>query len=125
MTITIPMANSTGTAVGALYDGLARVSDISINGLTFDLQNKTKSYINARKLAYENALQKANDYLSAAGVTLGAPVTLTDSYSSAPVATPMASPMFKTLASSSDVATTVSVGTIAINYNIDVVFSFS
>lgn len=125
MTITVPIPNANGTAVGKIYDGLAKVKDISINGLTFDLQNKTTAYANARKLAYQDALKRASDYTSAAGVAIGAPLTITDSFSSAPVVA--VAPMAKSMAlmASDSVPTTVSVGTVTINYYVDVVFSFA
>ncbi len=125
MTVTVPMANSNGNLVGQVYDGLAQIKDISINGLTFDLQDKTAAYGQARKQAYQDAVKRATDYTSAAGVTLGIPVTITDSYSSAPVVAP-SSALMRTAAFAKDVVpTTVSVGTVAINYNVEVVFSFA
>lgn len=45
MIITVPMPNSNGSTVAKIYDGLAQVNDITINSLTFDLQDKTNSYI--------------------------------------------------------------------------------
>lgn len=88
MTVNIPMVGSDGKLVGQVYDSLAQIKDISINGLTFDLQDKTAALGQARKQAYQDAVRRASDYTSAAGVTLGIPVTITDSYSSAPVVTP-------------------------------------
>jgi uncharacterized protein len=118
------MPNSNSSAVGKIYDNLAQVSDITINGLSFDLQNKTSSYVAARKLAYQDAVQRAKDYTSAAGVQLGSAITITDSsYTANPVPSP--SPMVAKMAMSAAVPTTVSVGTISISYNVDVVFSFA
>jgi uncharacterized protein YggE len=88
MAVTVPMVGSDGRLVGQVYDGLAQIKDISINGLTFDLQNKTVALGQARRQAYQDAVRRATDYTSAAGVTLGIPVTITDSYSAAPVVVP-------------------------------------
>lgn len=118
MTITIPIPNSNGTIVGKIYDGLAQVKDITINGLTFDVRDKTISFIIARKLAYDDAKIRANDYLSAAGVFLGSPITITDSIQTAPLV--INGPYSYYYPPS----TAVSVGKINIRYNIDVVFTF-
>lgn len=125
MTVSIPMPKSNGTTVGRIYDGLAQISDIAINSLTFDLQDKTSSYTQARSLAYQDAVKRATDYTNAAGVTLQAPLTVTDSFSTAPVVTPLARESLVASAMMMEVPTTVSVGTIAISYNMAVTFSFA
>lgn len=124
MQISIPIVAANGSSVGKIYDGLAQVSGISINGLTFDLQDKTTSFTQARKLAFNDAVKRAQDYTNAAGVALKSVVTVDDSYNVAPVSsTPMvAMAMMK---SASPVPTTVSVGTININYSVNVVFGFA
>lgn len=124
MQISIPIVAANGNSVGKIYDGLAQTSGISINGLTFDLQDKTSSFIQARKLAFSDAVKRAQDYTNAAGVALKSVVTVTDSSSVAPVSpTPMAA--MAMMKSASPVPTTVSVGTININYNVNVVFGFA
>ena len=125
MSVTIPLPNSNGSTLGKIYDGLAQISDITINSLSFDLQDKTSSYVQARKLAYDNAVLKAKDYTNAAGVTLQSPLTVTDSFSIAPVATPYARDTPSLSAFKVAVPTTVSVGTIVINYNVAVAFLFA
>lgn len=125
MTVTVPMVGSDGKLVGQVYDGLAQINDVYINGLTFDLQDKTVALGQARKQAYQDAVRRATDYASAAGVTLGLPLTITDSYSVAPVAVPQSLRMVaNTALLKSAVPTTVSVGIVPINYNLEVVFSF-
>ncbi len=125
MTVSIPMPNSNGSTVGRIYDGLAQISDIAINSLTFDLQDKTSSYTQARRLAYQDAVKRATDYTNAAGVTLQTPLTVTDSFSTAPVVTPLARETLVASAMRVAVPTTVSVGTIVIKYNVAVTFSFA
>ena len=81
MEISIPIISGNGTFIGTLYDSLAKIDSININNLNFDLKNKTASLVQARKLAYDAATKKAKDYASAAGVTVGSPVTVVDSSS--------------------------------------------
>ena len=88
MTITIPITSG-GSSVGLIYDSLAQVSNININGLTFDLRDKTSSFVEARKQAFLDATQKARDYANAANVNLGSILTIDDSYSVAPVSVPV------------------------------------
>jgi uncharacterized protein YggE len=83
--ITIPVLNSNGSNIGALIDSLATVNGIILNGLSFDLSNKTSQFVLARANAYKNAQNKALDYTSSLQLSLGQLVTVIDSFSSAPV----------------------------------------
>lgn len=94
MVVNIPIVGSSGSSVGVIYDTLAQISGISINDLTFDLKDKTSSFIEARRLAFLDAAQKAKDYASAASITLGSVQTITDSYNVAPVTIPNNQPRF-------------------------------
>lgn len=118
MTITIPIPKSDGTVIAKIYDGLAKVANINIYGLSFDLKDKTAAHIQARKLAYQDAVKRASDYAKAAGVKLGAPVSISDTFFYYPFSSPSNSP------GGLSSTTTVSVGQIIINYNVYVIFSF-
>lgn len=76
--ITIPIIDSNGSTVGKIYDALAQIDNININGLTFDLQDKTSSLVKARELAFAEADQRARDYAAVAGITLSSVVSITD-----------------------------------------------
>ena len=58
-----------------------------MNGLSFDLKDKTAVFEQARSKAFENAKDKALDYASALLVSLGNVVNIKDTFSQAPVAT--------------------------------------
>lgn len=124
MTITIPIT-SNGGSVGLIYDSLAQVSNININGLTFDLRDKSSSFVEARRQAFLDATQKARDYAGAANVALGSILTIDDSYSVAPVSVPVSELRMVASAMKADVATTVSLGTIVINYSVNAVYNFA
>jgi uncharacterized protein YggE len=118
MTITIPIVKSDGTIIANIYDGLAKVENINIYSLTFDLKDKATAFVQARKLAYQNAKQRAGDYAKAAGVSLGSPTTVSDSFYYYPYNYPSNSPG----GPGSRTMTTVSVGQVLITYNIVVTF---
>ena len=118
MTITIPIAHSDGKIIANIYDGLAQVANINIYSLTFDIRDKATAFVQARKLAYQNAKQRATDYARAAGVRLGSTTTVSDSFYYYPYSYPSNSPG----GPGSTSGTTVSVGQVLITSNIVVTF---
>lgn len=124
MEISIPIPSGNGSFIGTLYDSLAKIDSININNLNFDLKNKTASLSKARKLAYDAATKKAKDYAAAAGVNIGSPITVVDSSSFFP-APVVSGPTMRALAMSSKESTTVTVGTITLDYKIGVIFNYS
>jgi uncharacterized protein YggE len=83
--VTLTTIAADGSNIGKLIDGLASVNGIIVNGLDFDIANKTAVYSKARKLAFLNAQLKAQDYTVASGVCIGKLLKVTDSFSIAPV----------------------------------------
>lgn len=124
--VKIPNLAADGSNLGKVYDGLAAVNGIEINGLTYDIADKTAILTQARGEAFKNAQKRAKDYTDAAGVVLGGPITVTDSYSVVPVDTPQLDSLPKVMAMRSSAAptTTVTVGTIKVNYYLSAAFSF-
>jgi uncharacterized protein YggE len=117
MSITIPIPKSNGTIIAKIYDGLAQVANINIYGMNLDLNDKTSAYIQARKLAYQDAVSRAKDYTKAAGVTLGNALSITDSFYAN-------SYNYYSNSSRGYSSTAVSVGQVTINYNVNVIFGF-
>jgi uncharacterized protein YggE len=117
--INIPSVSSDGSNIGRLIDSLAVVNGIVINGLSFDVKNKTSAFQRARQLAYQNAQRKAQDYAAGLQLSLGQLRYVVDSVSSAPVVSPANLPIAMAMKVSDDrVATSVNVGTVPINYNL-------
>jgi len=68
---------------GALVDMLgANVTGISLNRVNFEASDYTKAAEQARKLAYENARDKATVYANASGMVIGRPLSINDGYDS-------------------------------------------
>ncbi len=68
---------------GALVDTLgSSVSGIALNRVSFEASDYTKAAEQARKLAYENARDKAMTYAIASGMAVGRPVSINDGYDS-------------------------------------------
>jgi uncharacterized protein len=72
--------------MGHLLDVVVRTGANSINGVTFDVQDKSKAVADARRLAIESARGQAEEIAQTAGVTLGDLQTMT-AYSSQPPTT--------------------------------------
>ena len=68
---------------GSLVDTLgANVTGIALNRVNFEASDYTKAAGQARKLAYENARDKAMVYAVASGMVVGRPITINDGYDS-------------------------------------------
>jgi uncharacterized protein YggE len=72
--------------MGSLLDVVVRTGANSINGVTFDVQDKSKAVSEARRLAIESARSQADEMSQAAGVTLGDLQTMSVYSSQPPVA---------------------------------------
>ncbi len=66
---------------GALVDMLgSNVTGISLNRVSFEASDYSKAAEQARRLAYENARDKAMVYAIASGMAIGRPVSINDGY---------------------------------------------
>lgn len=63
--------------LGSLLDTVVRSGANSINGISFDVQNKDQAIADARRLAVDSARQQAEALAEAAGLTLGEINTIT------------------------------------------------
>jgi uncharacterized protein len=70
--------------MGRLLDTVVRSGANSINGISFDVQDKSQAISEARRLAVESARSQAAEMAQAAGVTLGALENMSV-YTSSPV----------------------------------------
>lgn len=73
------------TKLGQLLDTVVRSGANTINGLQFDVLDKSKATSEARRLAIEDARKQAQEMADAAGVKLGALLSLNSYLSSPPV----------------------------------------
>jgi uncharacterized protein YggE len=81
------------TKVGAVLDELVKVGSNSISGVSFGLADPKPTMNQARQDAVKDAKAKADLYASAAGVTVGRVVTISESGFIGPP-----QPMFRTAA---------------------------
>jgi uncharacterized protein len=73
--------------VNTLLDSIAGVTDVQIQGVSYDLADKEKVYAEARKLALEKARTKADEMARVAGVSIRKVQNISESGS--PTPTPM------------------------------------
>lgn len=62
-----------GSSVGTLYDQLSNIDGVSIDGLSFDIENKTLLRSQARAQAYQSAKDTASQFANFGGYRLGQP----------------------------------------------------
>lgn len=62
--------------LGKVYDSLLKLDGIDVSSATLDRSDKSSAMEEARKLALEAAMKKAEGYAEVAGVTLGKPVSI-------------------------------------------------
>ena len=65
--------------VSKVIDEVSAINGIQVGGISFDIEDKTKYYSEARKLAFEKSKQKANELAGLAKVNLGKPSSISDS----------------------------------------------
>lgn len=69
-TVTVRNINN-GSVVGSIIDAATNIQNITVSGLTFDINNKTSLFGIANKNAWDDAYSKANELAGLSGVRLG------------------------------------------------------
>ena len=109
-------------ALGSIIDKLGEVSNISLNSIVLDKEEKGEGMAEARRLAVSNARAKAELYAEEAGMVVFNVVTISE-YSSA--SNPY-NPRLKVMAMASeaayDMATEIPAGTLTLTATLSVVF---
>lgn len=78
LNIKVKKIDDKATKAAKIIDDLSAISDIEMNGISFDIEDKTKFYSQARELAYKKARQKAEELAKLSGVKLGKPASIAD-----------------------------------------------
>lgn len=78
VSVKINNIDANGSAVGTLYDQLSNIDGVSINGLSFDIQNKSSLRTSARAQAYQQARTTATQFSSFGGYNLGQPQLISE-----------------------------------------------
>ncbi|MCL4384123.1 SIMPL domain-containing protein [Patescibacteria group bacterium] len=61
-----------------IIDELSTIDNVQLSGISFDIEDKTKLFSQARELAFNKAQQKATELAKLSGVSLAKPVSITD-----------------------------------------------
>jgi hypothetical protein len=78
LTINIKKIDPTAEKVSAIIDAVSAINNIELGGITFDIEDKTPFYTQARELAFQKAKQKADELAKLGGVELLKPVSISD-----------------------------------------------
>jgi len=107
-------------AAGEILDAAAAAAgdEVRVNGVSFSLDDNDELIVAARAAAWEDAKAKAEQLADLAGVTLGAPITISESIGNFPV------PLFaRTEALAADVATPIQPGQESVTVDLSVQFA--
>jgi uncharacterized protein len=116
------LSASDQNSLSALLDALAAVNNIEVYSVDFDVNDRTKAYSDARKLAYEKAEAKARELAALAGSSLGRVVSVSEN---APVYGPLQYANMKvaaTMDASGGTESSVPTGSIDVSTSVEVVF---
>lgn len=109
----------------ALADAIgSQISGINFYNVSFDASNKESATKQAREIAYQNALEKAELYAACAGLEVDAPISINEGYSSYGAytyANTSAKYMVAEAAAAYD--TEVPTGLLSVSVNVDVTFA--
>ncbi len=107
-----------------IVDGLSSVTGISLSSISLDASEKDESMSQARRLAMQDAMDKARDYAEAAGLVLGDPVSVSES-GSYHYANRVQPTMLMASASAKDEASSASyyAGDLSVAADVDVTFT--
>ena len=79
-------------AAGAIIDEAAAAAgdEVQINGVSFSIEDDSELIVAAREAAWNDARSKAEQLADLSGVTLGKPITISESFTSQPPMIPFA-----------------------------------
>lgn len=104
------------SVLGKLLDAVVRAGANSINGINFDVLDKSQAITQARKLAIQDAHDQAQELATAAGVTLGDVQTLNAMTNAGPV------PLYEAKGAAAIPSVPVSAGQMVISVDVNVVY---
>ncbi|MFA5750155.1 MAG: SIMPL domain-containing protein [Candidatus Shapirobacteria bacterium] len=77
--VNVKKIDDKASKVAQIIDQLSAIDNIQINSITFDIEDKTKLFSEARELAFKKAEQKAQELAKLSKVKLTKPVSISDS----------------------------------------------
>lgn len=107
-----------------IIDELSSINNLQMNGISFDIEDKTAFFSKARELAFNKAKQKAQELAKLSDVKLNKPISISDStfdISPIPLTTNVA--QFKSMAAGSAATDTqISTGELGVTANLSIVW---
>lgn len=123
LTIKIKKIDSKAVKAVKIIDELSSVNDIQMNGINFDIEDKTQLFSQARELAFNKAKQKADELAKLSKTKLSKPISISDStFDVTPM--PFASNVAKLNSMSVGIAnpTQISTGEMGITANLSIIW---
>lgn len=123
--VKIKKIDDKATKATKIIDELSAIDNLQINGISFDIEDKTKFFTQARELAFDKAKQKAEELAKLSKVKLSKPIYISDStYDVTPVPYTSNIAQFKNLSveSVSDQSSQISTGEMNISSNLSVLW---
>lgn len=125
LTIKVKQANIQNKEVGSkIIDAVSGIGEVQVNNVSYDIDDKTDVYSQARKLAMEKAGKKAQEMADIAGVKLLKPISISES-TNYYYPTPMYANSYKGEMAATDSAAgwSISLGQLEFTINVNVVYS--
>lgn len=122
VSVTVRDIGENGENAGELVDQIAGLEEIQLSGISFDLDDKTELFTEAREVAFEKAEQKAEELADLGGVELLKPVSIRDGSFDVAETTMSASRFSEELAFAADLAqpTEIAVGQLQVSVRLDI-----
>lgn len=106
-----------------IIDELSAINNLQMNGISFDIEDKTEFFSKARELAFNKAQQKASELAKLSKTKLTKPISISDStFDVTPVSMTSNVAQFKELSSSMARDTQIATGEMGITANLSIVW---
>ncbi len=121
--IKIKKIDAKATKASKIIDELSSVDNLQMNGIYFDIEDKTQFFSKARELAFNKAKQKASELAKLSGVKLVKPISISDStYDVTPMPYLSNVNQYKTLNSAVASDAQISTGEMSISTNLSILW---
>jgi uncharacterized protein YggE len=123
MEIKIKKIDEKATKATKIIDELSSIDNLQINGISFDIEDKTELFSKARELAFNKAKQKAEELAKLSKVKLVKPISISDNtYDVTPVPYTSNINQMKSLSSTIAADSQISTGEMGISTNLSILW---
>lgn len=123
ISVKLTQSNDTFDKASQLIDQVSRIDGIQINGINFDIEDRTHLFSQARTLAFEKAQQKAQELAKLAGIKIWNVLSIVEQQPWMPVISPFLKNTSMMEVWSARDAWSVSAGQLDVSLMLNVVFS--